>query len=311
MITIMDHENFPMKRFNWAEMQEYWRLHSHQWSAIDFEQDPDGLANVVMPGAPLWLNRHFDRLHKLVYEKLFSEVPAPRPGARALDLGCGAGRWSRFLSEHGYRTTGIDLQPDLIEMNRKRFPGIEFHQVAIQDFSAPEPFDLISTVTVIQHVPFEEHDRIIAKISALLRPGGYALVLENILDQFPNVFSHRLAEWQAKFEQAGLRCLRTSRFNYDLFIRLHRWMAGKTVSALRPGRDASEQAREAELTPEKFVNLSVPAEAQSGKKSALHTLNHGAQRLAVLLDALVEPVLIRLNPGLTAAHCGFLFRREK
>jgi trans-aconitate methyltransferase len=53
------------------------------------------------------------------------------------------------LAEKGYRVQGIDLQPDLIARNRTRYPNIAFDCVPIQEFSPPEAFDLITTVTVI------------------------------------------------------------------------------------------------------------------------------------------------------------------
>ena len=34
-----------------------------------------------------------------------------RRGARALDLGCGAGRHSKYLASKGFQVTGMDLAP--------------------------------------------------------------------------------------------------------------------------------------------------------------------------------------------------------
>lgn len=44
-------------------------------------------------------------------------------GARALDVGCGAGRVALYLQEHGYRVTAIDNSPLAIRTARKR--GVE------------------------------------------------------------------------------------------------------------------------------------------------------------------------------------------
>lgn len=40
-------------------------------------------------------------------------------GIRMLDIGCGAGRSSRHLSEHGYQVTGIDVSDQMIRLARR------------------------------------------------------------------------------------------------------------------------------------------------------------------------------------------------
>ena len=289
-------------------MQEYWRLHSQRWSGIDFSKDPEGLTNVLIPGEALWLNRHFARMHKMVYANLFAMIPGPNPGARALDMGCGAGRWTRFLADHGYKATGIDLQPELIDGNRKRHPDLEFFNIAIQDFNPAERFDLISSVTVIQHTPYDQHDRIITKIRELLKPGGYALILENISEQLPHIFPHPLEEWKEKFAKVGFQCLADKKFNYDLFLKWHSRVQKAAFSFLKPSSADTEPIKENDLTPQKFLDLTTPALRPAKGNRILHSLNLAAKRMAVAMDSLVEPILIQTNSKLGAAHCGFLFK---
>jgi len=45
-----------------------------------------------------------------------------------------------------------------VDLNRARHPEIEFECVSVQEFEPEEPFDLISSVTVLQHNPFPEQD---------------------------------------------------------------------------------------------------------------------------------------------------------
>ncbi len=297
-----------MKRFNWAEMKEYWRLHSARWSGIDFSKDPEGLANVCIPGAPLWLNRHLGRIQKRVYKQLFQMIPPPVPGARALELGCGAGRWVRFLSEHGYQAAGIDLQPELIESNRKRHPDLEFHKVAIQDFTSPVPFDLISSVTVIQHIPFEEHDRILSKIRELLKPRGYVLILENISYQMPNMFSYSREGWKDKFAQAGFECLAAKKFSFQIFRKLHFRAQTIGFSLGKGAPQPSPIMSDSELTPRQFLDLTTPSSRPAGGSQVIHSLNQAARRSAAILDSVTEPILIQADSSLAAANAGFLFR---
>jgi len=286
------------QRFTWQEMRRYWQIHSSRWSKIDYHRDPDGLGNVCYPGAPLWLNQHYARFQKMVYQKLFMLIPPPIAGARALDVGCGAGRWCRFLNERGYDTVGIDLQPELIEINRNRYPDTRFSCTSIQDYFTEEPFDLVSTVTVVQHIPFDEQDVVFQKLRGFLRVNGYAIMLESIHYQTPHVFSNTIKEWQARAEKAGFHCMAILRYDYSPFLRLRSWMAQRLMLILR-----RSHLNDTALTPETFV-----ASSTGGHRNFFSSLNKTATRLALGLDTIMEPILINSNIALPARHCGFLFK---
>src|SRR3712207_900927 len=125
-------------RFEWDQMRRYWERHEELRAAVDLDEDPLALGNVCSPDAPTWLNAHYARGQEAVFERLLARIP--RDGGRALDVGCGAARWTKRLSELGWEATGIDLQASLISHNRRRFPQIRFEQVALQEFEAGGPF---------------------------------------------------------------------------------------------------------------------------------------------------------------------------
>jgi SAM-dependent methyltransferase len=66
-------------------------------------------------------------------------------GTRALDFGCGAGRSTRFLQQHGFTTIGIDISEAMLRSARDADPDGTYLQV--EDDAAtgwPDgPFDLI------------------------------------------------------------------------------------------------------------------------------------------------------------------------
>jgi len=46
-------------------------------------------------------------------------------GARVADLGCGSGVFTELLRRQGFRSVGLDISPKLIELGRRKYPGLE------------------------------------------------------------------------------------------------------------------------------------------------------------------------------------------
>ena len=89
-------------------------------------------------------------------------VPAARPGARALDVGCREGIQSAWLASRGYAVTGIDKQPQCA------------HGIAVDlDHGLPLPdatFDLVWCSEVIEHL--RDPAATVAELRRVTRPGG-------------------------------------------------------------------------------------------------------------------------------------------
>jgi 2-polyprenyl-3-methyl-5-hydroxy-6-metoxy-1,4-benzoquinol methylase len=292
-----------VRRLTWPEMVEYWREHGRRFGNLDYERDPGGLANVCGPGQPLWLGEHLARSQRRIFGHLLRSVEPPRPEERALDVGTGAGRWAKVLADAGYVTTGIDLQGSLIADNRVRFPELEFHEVSVQDYRSESPFELVASVTVLQHIPFDEQAIVADRFRELTKPGGHVIVLEHILDQSPHVFSRTAEGWRALFGEAGFECVAARPFNYGPAVRSYSAVRTLFKSPSWTGRD--DEA----LRPEDLVAQPQRA-ARSGPHRALRAVDRAALRTAVALDGPLEPLLVRFRtrrPG--PADCGFLFRR--
>ncbi|MBI3317976.1 MAG: class I SAM-dependent methyltransferase [Candidatus Omnitrophica bacterium] len=282
-----------MKRFNWQQMQEYWRIHESHWGGIDCGRDPEGLRNACNPTAPAWLNRYYAHFQEVVYQKLFRRLSVPLGRPRALEVGCGSGRWCRFLADHGYETTGIDLQPQLIELNRRRYPSIDFLATSIQDYRLRERFDLVSCVTVLIHIPFEDQDAVLRKIREALKPNGHAIVLESVRSQAPHVFSNSLQGWRMRFERAGFRLLAARRCNYSFFLRALSWAVRRPLSFYR-----EDPLGDPDSTPERLAVL-------PGRRP-LRGLHAAAQGAAVGFDAILETIFVQTNIAFPALDAGFL-----
>jgi SAM-dependent methyltransferase len=295
-------------RFDSTQAQEYWRVHYGRRAPVNLDNDADGLNNVCHPGRPLWLNRYYARFQDVVFRKLLAAVPRGQPPSapRALDVGCGAGRWCRLLEAAGYDVTGVDLQSDLLARNRERMPGVRFVTGSMQDFSSSDTFDLVTTVTVLQHNPPEEQDRMIANMRRLLRPGGCALALENVSDQDVHVFANSVDGWTRRFERAGFRRLDLQRYDFSPLLRADRFVAlGARRLAGLAGLGRAQRA--ASMEPPRDPGAPVPA-ARSPMRRAFVAAHEALLHVCVTGDSLVENVLIEANAPLPTVHCGFLFQ---
>ena len=70
----------------------------------------------------MWGNGPYDRIAASIEDlhESVAEALAPRPGERALDLGCGTGRVAELMAPSGAAVVGIDLAPGLIETAKER-----------------------------------------------------------------------------------------------------------------------------------------------------------------------------------------------
>jgi SAM-dependent methyltransferase len=100
---------------------------------------------------------------------------------KILDIGCGIGKLSLDLAQKGYSVTGVDINEDAIRLAKthaEKFP-LSKHQLkflvgdAIRLDLDDSPFDAILLQLVISIIGTKkERERLIQRISFLLKPGG-------------------------------------------------------------------------------------------------------------------------------------------
>jgi SAM-dependent methyltransferase len=102
------------------------------------------------------------------YERLVRDLPAPRPGGRLLDVGCGNGEFLVRMRELGWTVAGHDFDPEAARVVRGL--GIEVAEGPLGADSFTQPFDAITLHHVIEHV----HDPVefLQACRQLLAPGG-------------------------------------------------------------------------------------------------------------------------------------------
>jgi SAM-dependent methyltransferase len=94
------------------------------------------------------------------------------PGGRALDLGAGAGRDTRYLLEHGFHVVAVDADPRAVAL-LSALPSSRLRvvQTSFQDFVF-ETYDLVSAQFALPFVPPTHFTRVFARLKTALVPGG-------------------------------------------------------------------------------------------------------------------------------------------
>lgn len=95
--------------------------------------------------------------------------------ARALDVGCGEGRFCRMLKARGVVTTGVDPTRALIEEARRRDPDSAYIEAGAEALPFAESmFDLV--VSYLALIDIDDVPAAIAEMTRVLAPGGALLV---------------------------------------------------------------------------------------------------------------------------------------
>lgn len=218
-------ENNPKAPFHLSELQAYWQQVHQELTA----QQPAACS--IVENNPALVNRFDDFAHRLGMRLSFSAL-GDLAGRRVLDLGCGRGRWSAEFASRGARVTGVDWSAEALEHARRRVPGAEFHAMPVTRLEFPAAsFDVVNSVTVIQHLPYEEHEKVLGEAARVLAPGGLFSLLELIAPQpGQHVFPRQPEEWVALAWQAGFIPLLARGCCYELVYRPYKFVVERLRS---------------------------------------------------------------------------------
>jgi ubiquinone/menaquinone biosynthesis C-methylase UbiE len=120
-----------------------------------------------------------------------------RAGSPVLEVGCGTGQLTGALAERGLRVDAIDPGPRMIEIARRRAPGVRFHIGSFEDVNLPaDAFAALFSATAFHWV---DPDVGWAKAARVLRPGGTLALLSIIAELTEEV----LAAWRDVLPEAA------------------------------------------------------------------------------------------------------------
>jgi 2-polyprenyl-6-hydroxyphenyl methylase/3-demethylubiquinone-9 3-methyltransferase len=98
------------------------------------------------------------------------------PGGKVLDVAAAQGNFSLLLAEAGYEVTWNDLRGDLLDYVRlkQEFGEITYAVGDVFGLGYDACFDAVLITEIIEHVAHP--DQFLAKIAALVRPGGHIIM---------------------------------------------------------------------------------------------------------------------------------------
>ena len=116
-------------------------------------------------------SKEANKVHKLTQKYVKSG------GKSLLDVGCGTGHHASLLSKH-YQIVGLDLDPNILSVARKKYPKIRFQQGDMKDFKLNKKFDaIVCLFSSIGYVKTKSGlNKAVQTMTQHLRSGGVMLI---------------------------------------------------------------------------------------------------------------------------------------
>jgi 2-polyprenyl-3-methyl-5-hydroxy-6-metoxy-1,4-benzoquinol methylase len=181
----------------------------------------------------------FDRYADIIDRRYrpWLESVLPQHAARALDAGCGAGRYTTLLAQRCQQVLGIDVAEGLLTRARQRRtrPNITYIRRDLRDLSPGEDggFDVVLAVAVVHHLP--DPQAAIRQLAGLVAPGGRLLIVDMVRPY--QEWTHPRVYYQALVEAAHELLQRRSISDAAVVLRLRlhpEWIAHITHSNAAP-----------------------------------------------------------------------------
>ena len=163
------------------------------------------------------------RYQRLKYRKLLAMLPI-RSYARALDVGCGLGQFTRMLAPYVEEMVGVELSPVAVEQAAHLsidMPQVHFTQGSLMELGSRELglFDLVVLTDVVYYVsplPDETLAGLVTMIEGLLRPGGLILLANHFFFDLDPQSRHVRHIHAAFAKHSGLRLVDEQRHPFFL-----------------------------------------------------------------------------------------------
>jgi cyclopropane fatty-acyl-phospholipid synthase-like methyltransferase len=109
------------------------------------------------------------------------DLAASHPGAKVLELGCGLGRYTQYMAQHGLVATGVDFSPVAIKRAQsradKKGTWANFLVADVTHLDVPgAPFDVAFDVGCFHCLDAEAQLNYVSSVARTLKPGATLLL---------------------------------------------------------------------------------------------------------------------------------------
>lgn len=119
--------------------------------------------------------------HSLELEQLKKAISSINKPAAVCEVGCGTGRFSKYLAEKGYTVTASDPSNDMLKITKEKCADIENVHFKISEGADLQfddnTFDFVFAIRVMNQTESEEYAlRTVGEMIRIAKPGGFILV---------------------------------------------------------------------------------------------------------------------------------------
>jgi len=134
--------------------------------------------SVKIPGNYQWLAEHsrnpIQRFWHYTKKSAIDALCPPTRNSFALDVGCGSGVISNYLSsKYGAKVIAIDGNSEAIDFGKAHFPAVDFRCALVDDdFDLDEEIGYVFCLELIEHIHEQQASELLHNFHRLLKPGG-------------------------------------------------------------------------------------------------------------------------------------------
>ncbi|MCK4730457.1 MAG: class I SAM-dependent methyltransferase [Candidatus Aenigmarchaeota archaeon] len=149
-----------------------------------------------------------------VIKNILNKIQGSIENKKILDVGCGVGDFSIMFAKMSAEVTGIDISEKAVGEAKKKAKGLccDFKVTSIKNMDFQKSFDIILSITVLQHIPNKDLLSSIQKLADSLNIEGYIYILEtapvklnqNTTNSEYQHF-HTRKDWIKLFEKASMK----------------------------------------------------------------------------------------------------------
>ena len=131
---------------------------------------------------------------------------------RSLEVGCGYGRLTPTFADFSNDHLAVDINEDALSLARATYPHHNFRCANSTELPfGDDGFDLVTTWTVVQHIPPEQVEFACAELLRVLAPGGTLLICEETRHanrssgRAPHTWHRHVEDYERLFQPLSLQ----------------------------------------------------------------------------------------------------------